>query len=90
MQPPVKKMINIPQTDTGLANNISQWPASRGIKPRKNAMGGWNKSIGIVTAEVVGLHVEQCKRVSWHRPLYASQGLPPAAAVQQGCSCAAL
>lgn len=52
--------------------------------------GGGNKSIGIVTAEVVGLHVEQCESVSWHRPLYASQGLPPAAAVQQGCSCAAL
>lgn len=47
------------------------------------------KAIGLVTAEVVGLHVAECKSVSWHRLLNASQGLPPAA-VQQGCSCTAL
>lgn len=52
----------------------------------------WRKSkpIGFVIAEVVGLHVEQCKSASWHRLLNASQGLPRAAAEQQGCSCTAL
>lgn len=52
----------------------------------------WRKTkpIGFVIAEVVGLHVEQCESVSWHRLLNASQGLPPTATVQQGCSCTAL
>lgn len=68
----------------------SRWnqEESNGAGERKNC--GEN-SIGIVkgmTAEVAGLHVELCETVFWHCHLNASQGLLPATAVQQGCSCA--